>query len=500
VLTRIGKYEIIQAIASGGMAMVYLGRVVGEAGFERQVAIKLMHPHIADDPEFVTMFLDEARLAARIHHPNVVATLDVGRSAEGLFLVMEYIEGMSVQALLRNARVGGQAVPIGIALRVFVDLLNGLHAAHELVDAGGATINLVHRDVSPHNVLIGVDGVSRITDFGVAHAEARMGNTRSGQLKGKLGYMSPEQIRSEAIDRRCDIYAAGVVLWETLTTRRLYKSDTDAGLMNMILQGQVAPPSTISPTVGTALDQACMRALSPHAGSRYPTAASFADELEDAARRSGIYVANSRAVAAYMQAQVQDRRSLDDSHDDQALTQHYASGDLPPELRALAEAARQGPVTARHEAIGGSGTGTGVGMTHNAPSVSARRGVMVTVAVACGTLVLVGVLAWLMVAPPPAATPTPAATGGSTPPVRLERVGSDGEITTDPLPEDAEPESDEPEVDEPDPLAEASASASAKPARPPARIHRRSVRRPGPTRRKPSPPPPAGTSFRPSKL
>ena len=239
---RFGRYETIAQIASGGMATVYLGRAVGVGGFERKVAIKVMHDHIADDPDFVAMFLDEARLAARIHHPNVVGTMDVQKTDDVMFLVMEYIEVASLRRVLRACKKGGVELPLEVALRIMVDTLAGLHAAHQLKGHEGELLNLVHRDVSPHNILVGVDGVSRITDFGVARAEARLGSTRGGQLKGKIAYMPPEQGRGDDIDRRADVYAAGVVFWEALTLKRLFKAEHEGALIAMILTGCDRPP------------------------------------------------------------------------------------------------------------------------------------------------------------------------------------------------------------------------------------------------------------------
>ena len=196
---RLGRYEVLAQLASGGMAGVYLARALGVAGFERLVAIKGLHPHLAHEPEFIAMFLDEARLAARIRHPNVVPTLDISDTQDaGYYLVMEYIEGDHLGALLQQASKPARACRSPIALRIIVDALDGLHAAHELTDEDGQPLNLVHRDVSPQNILVGIDGVARITDFGVAKAEVRLSTTRDGQLKGKLAYMAPEQ----AIDRR----------------------------------------------------------------------------------------------------------------------------------------------------------------------------------------------------------------------------------------------------------------------------------------------------------
>ncbi|WP_437776603.1 protein kinase domain-containing protein [Sorangium sp. So ce1097] len=292
-----GRYESLRAIASGGMATVYLGRALGAGGFERLVALKMMHPHIAAEPEFVAMFLDEARLAARVRHPNVVATFDLVE--DPLCLVMEYIEGPSLHLLLRTCARAKRPVPLGIALRIFLDVLAGLHAAHELTGSDGEPLHLVHRDVSPQNVLVGVDGVARITDFGVARAETRLMSTRGNALKGKLAYMAPEQIRAQQVDRRSDVYSAGVVLWEMLTEERLFKADNDGALIAQILQGPPTGPRGVMPSVPAAIDLICLRALSTDPNGRFPSAAAFAEALEDAAAQTpGLAVSSPRAVEA----------------------------------------------------------------------------------------------------------------------------------------------------------------------------------------------------------
>ncbi len=297
----VGRYEMLKQVATGGMATVHLGRALGVGGFERLVAIKLMHPHISAEPEFVTMFLDEARLAARIRHPNVVPTLDVQESPDGLFLVMEYIEGPSLHQLIRSTGGKPGAVPLPVALRLMIDTLSGLHDAHELCDDEGAPLSLVHRDVSPANILIGTDGVARITDFGVARAEARLSSTRGGQLKGKIPYMPPEQLMSEQIDRRCDVYAAGAVMWELLVGKRLFSAESDGALLQKILAGPEASPRQIDRTTPESVDRVCMRALSKDQTSRFASAAEFAEALEHAAQEAGVTIATARVVASFVE-------------------------------------------------------------------------------------------------------------------------------------------------------------------------------------------------------
>ena len=221
----IGRYALFGEIASGGMATVHFGRLLGPVGFARTVAVKRLHPQFARDPEFVSMFLDEARVAARIQHPNVVATIDVVALEGELFLVMEYVLGETFSKLLRSARNRGQRVPLRVVTALLAGSLHGLHAAHEAKNEHGEPLGIVHRDVSPQNVIVGIDGVARVLDFGVAKAVGRLQSTREGQLKGKLSYMAPEQIRSGQVDRRTDIYAASIMLWEALVGKRLYDGE-----------------------------------------------------------------------------------------------------------------------------------------------------------------------------------------------------------------------------------------------------------------------------------
>jgi eukaryotic-like serine/threonine-protein kinase len=280
MLPKLGRYEPIRKIAAGGMATVYLGRVVGEGGFERLVALKVMHAHIASDPDFVAMFLDEARLAARIRHNNVVSTIDIQKTEEAMFLVMEYVDGPTLQELRKHLKARSARVPVGVAVRVFVDILGGLHEAHELGDKDGQPLNLIHRDVSPHNILIGRDGVAKLTDFGVARAEARLSMTRGGQLKGKIAYMAPEQILGEPIDRRGDIYSAAVCLWEALAGKRLYRAPNDGALVHEVLQGKPERPSAHQ-EVPAPIENVVMRALSRKREERFADALELARDLLD---------------------------------------------------------------------------------------------------------------------------------------------------------------------------------------------------------------------------
>jgi serine/threonine-protein kinase len=296
---KLDRFELIAELASGGMATVYLARLGGVAGFQRFVAIKRLHPHLAREPEFVDMFLDEARLAARIHHPNVVPIVEIGESDQGYYLVMEYVEGDTAARLMARSAQDNGRLPPSVALRIVLDALTGLHAAHELLDDDRKPLELVHRDVSPQNILVGVDGVTRITDFGVARAASRLATTRSGQLKGKLAYMAPEQARGTEMDRRADVFAMGAVMWEMLAGKRLFKGEGEAETLNRVLFEPIPLLRDSDPSTPLAIEEICTRALLRDRAYRFGSAAEMADVLERAAR-SLHCLASAREVAAYV--------------------------------------------------------------------------------------------------------------------------------------------------------------------------------------------------------
>lgn len=278
----IGRYALFQEIAAGGMATVHLGRLMGPVGFSRTVAIKRLHPQFAKDPEFVSMFLDEARLAARVVHPNVVSILDVVALDGELFLVMDYVQGESMSRLLKASAKRGERMPPRIAIAIMTGVLYGLHAAHEATNESGEHLGLVHRDVSPQNVLVGVDGTARVLDFGVAKAVGQSHSTKEGTLKGKVPYMAPEQINYGAVDRRTDVYAAATVLWEMLTGRRLFDGPTEASMLAAVMGGKVTPACAEVPQLPRAVDDAIIKGLSPNPAGRFATAKDMAIALERA--------------------------------------------------------------------------------------------------------------------------------------------------------------------------------------------------------------------------
>ncbi len=282
----LGRYEVIGELARGGMGSVYLARHAGEAGFQRLFAVKVLHPHLVEEAGFVDMLRDEARIAALIHHPNVVAVVDIGTQGESPYIVMDYVEGPSFATLCKRSR---ENLPLDLVLTVMVDTLEGLHAAHTLTDEDGEPLHLVHRDVSPQNVLVGVDGVARITDFGIAKAESRISSTQPGTRKGKLQFMSPEQIKDAGkIDLRTDIWAAGVVLYGLLTGEHLFRDENDAATVHNVISKEVPAPSSRGPKIPDAFDAIVLRAVDRDQSKRFDSALEMADALRKAATQANL--------------------------------------------------------------------------------------------------------------------------------------------------------------------------------------------------------------------
>ncbi|MBL8608750.1 MAG: serine/threonine protein kinase, partial [Myxococcales bacterium] len=292
-----GRYVLHGELASGGMATVHLGRQLGAGGFARTVAIKRLHARHAKDPAVVGRFLDEARGVARGRHPNVVQTLDVVATDKELFLVMDYVHGESLLALMRLSEKARAPVPVAIAKAIIVAVLAGLHAAHEATSETGEPLGVVHRDVSPHNVLVGADGVPRVLDFGIAKAQERVHSTQEGDIKGKLSYMTVEQIQGRPVDRRTDVFAAAIVLWELLTGKRLFDGENQAATMHAAMFREIAPPSRLRADVDAGLDAIVMRGLERDPARRFATAAEMAQALE---RTGG--VASASEIAAWVRS------------------------------------------------------------------------------------------------------------------------------------------------------------------------------------------------------
>jgi serine/threonine-protein kinase len=325
----VGRYAIFDRIAVGGMAAVHLARMMGPGGFARTVAAKRMHAQFALDPEFVSMFLDEARLASRIRHPHVVQTLDIVNEQSELFIVMEYIEGEALSTLLRAAREAERPVPLTIVAAVACQFLMGLQAAHDARSDHGEPLQIVHRDVSPQNILIGADGIARVLDFGIAKALGKLHTTREGQLKGKLAYLSPEQVLGHPVTRRTDVFAAAIVLWEAIAGKRLFAAENEGEVLKRILEGKIAPPSSHRDGTATALDAVVLQGLSRDPVDRFDSAVAFAEAIERATP-----VASPRDVAQWMaelaRKELLDRASLVSQIEGHLLTPSRTELPLPP--------------------------------------------------------------------------------------------------------------------------------------------------------------------------
>jgi serine/threonine-protein kinase len=284
--SKIGSYEIIALLKSGGMATLFLGRRTGAAGFSRHVAIKVVHPHLGRDSTFVRMFQDEAKLSEQIRHPNVVHVEELGKVDDTYFLVMEYVHGCSLSDLLRGLGRMGRRLSPDLAVWLAMEILEGLHAAHELKDEAGQLLEVVHRDVSPQNVLIAENGSVKVIDFGIAKALGRSQQTRTGALKGKLSYMAPEQAYGTTLDRRTDIYALGIVLWELLTMRRVFKADNDFALLDHVRNPKIPSPREFSDDVSQELEAVVMSALARDVDRRPKNARALRRRLAEACPRA----------------------------------------------------------------------------------------------------------------------------------------------------------------------------------------------------------------------
>lgn len=278
--TALGRYELLHRIAAGGMAEVYAARSIGAGGFQKLVAIKRMLPTLVDDERFVQMFMDEAKLASAIISPYAVQTLDLGTAVDGsLFIVMDLVRGASLGTLLKAAAKRREPLSVKVAGEILRQAALGLHDAHEARSSDGEPLELIHRDISPQNILVGIDGRVRITDFGVAKALHRATKTATGEIKGKMSYCSPEQVRGEELDRRSDIFSLGVVAWEALTHRRLFRRDNPAAILQAVLSDEIKSPQLVRSGVPAHVGGLVMTALKRNPDERYSTALEFADAI-----------------------------------------------------------------------------------------------------------------------------------------------------------------------------------------------------------------------------
>ena len=281
-----GKYRLIAELGHGGMAEVFLAIASGPAGFNKLVVLKQIRDQLADDPEFLAMFLDEARLAARLNHPNVVQTNEVGEDGRRYFIAMEYLEGQPLNRVVQRLSKDGR-LSLPMHVRILIDALAGLHYAHELADFDGTPLQVVHRDATPHNIFVTYAGQVKVVDFGIAKALGSSAETRAGVLKGKISYMAPEQALGEKVDRRADVFAVGIMLWEALAGRRPFKGQNDVVILQKLVAGEIPSPGTVRDDIPELLEAICMKALAHDREERYATAEDMQRALEAALEKLG---------------------------------------------------------------------------------------------------------------------------------------------------------------------------------------------------------------------
>ncbi len=350
---KVGRYEVIAHLATGGMAQIYLARQTGLGSFERHVVLKTILRERATDQRFVTMFLDEAKLAATLNHQNVAQVYEVDQADGAYFMAMEYVHGENARAILETTLRRGWTIPLELAVMIISGAAAGLHHAHERRGKNGAPLNIVHRDVSPANIMVGYDGSVKVLDFGIAKAEERATKTVGGTIKGKYGYMSPEQCKGKPIDRRSDIFALGIVLYELTTLRRAFKGNDDFETMKRIVSGDVVIPSVAVPGYPRELEAIVLTALANDPNARFQTGQELIEALDAFTVRAKLTGSNT-AMGRFMtqlfgskkepwvaeQHGEQTEISVEQPADpDNEKTSVVAPRDLPPELRAEIEGA-----------------------------------------------------------------------------------------------------------------------------------------------------------------
>jgi serine/threonine protein kinase len=300
-----GKYHLLRKLGAGGMAEVFLAKQLGLDGFEKLVVIKRILPHLAMDEEFVTMFLDEARTAADLRHPNVVNIMEVNQADGTYYMAMEFLHGQDIRRIQRKAAKAKTPIPFAHCIQIIIDAANGLNYAHTKTTLDGNPLGLVHRDVSPQNVLVTYDGATKIVDFGIAKAATQDSKTATGVIKGKYTYMSPEQAQGENIDHRSDQFALGIVFWELLTMRRLFKRAGEIQTLNAIIECDVPKPSTFVPDIPQHLEHVVLQMLQPNADDRFDTCQDVALELEEVCAEASIVHSPAR-LGKYMRESFHD--------------------------------------------------------------------------------------------------------------------------------------------------------------------------------------------------
>ncbi|AKF06874.1 serine/threonine-protein kinase [Sandaracinus amylolyticus] len=311
-----GKYVLLERINVGGMAEVFKAKAFGVEGFERLVAVKRILPSIAEDQEFITMFIDEAKISVQLTHANIAQIFDLGKVGESFFIAMEFVHGKDLRAIFDRARKRGETTPVPMSCYIAMKICEGLDYAHNKKDAAGRDLHLVHRDVSPQNCLISYDGETKLIDFGIAKAAGKAGRTQAGILKGKFGYMSPEQVRGLPLDRRSDIFAVGIVLYELLTGERLFVGESDFSTLEKVRNVEIMPPSTYNRRIPEELEQIVLKALAKDVDDRYQTAMDLHDDLQSFMYTSGNFFSR-KDLSAYMRKAFADEIAKESAREEE---------------------------------------------------------------------------------------------------------------------------------------------------------------------------------------
>ena len=414
-----GKYQLFASIGSGGMAEVFLGVARGPRGFNKIVVIKRLRTNLANEQEnFVNMFLDEARLAARLNHPNIVSTYEVGEHESSLFIAMEFLDGQSLRSLLSRASGREVKVPLNIAVHTVIEVLKGLHCAHELRDYDGSPLNVVHRDVSPHNIFITYDGAVKLVDFGIAKASVNSSETVAGTFKGKPGYMAPEQLTNEC-DRRTDVFSMGIVLFELVTGTRLFPGEAMKALHNLMSQ-ELPRASSRVPDLDPALDEIIDKALQRKVELRYSTAEEMQQALEDWLRKRGRVEA--KEVGQFVSELFKDVRETIRKRIEVQMAKTTSSGPGTPFSRTYIAKIDVEPSSRNSDLIGIDSK-----VMKIEPATSWRRMAIFGVAGLVAVLVVVAIFALRpSPTPPPVVTVAPA----MAPPPMPVRSGKEGALVT----------------------------------------------------------------------
>ncbi len=322
-----GRYQLLLEMARGGMATLYLARLRGPESFEKLIVVKRIHDHYAQEDKFIKMFLDEARINAAIQHPNVCSVFDMGRQDDAYFLAMEYVHGQNLKDLFRAASRNEGALHWSVVARLVADAAAGLHAAHELRSPDGSPQSVVHRDVSPQNLLVSYDGNLKVVDFGIAYATERISTTAAGTVKGKAAYMSPEQVDALPVDRRSDIFSLGIVLWEGICMARLFRADTEAATLLRVRDAKVPRPRKLDPTLPAELEAITLKALAREPADRFETAAELEEALNQLLVSQGQHVGRTQ-IETTMDLLFHDRKKIKDEQIQRALADEEST--TPP--------------------------------------------------------------------------------------------------------------------------------------------------------------------------